>query len=189
MQAEWAGQQALCNAAALPGVNCNTGNSIQVCNDVQTFFCGSSGGNITIPAGTSCQTLITTGLTQAQIDAATLVIKANLNAQVIAAFCGYLCPISLSFQGAGGTQVTVDVHNVGAVVFDSSTFQMCHLDGSNCFNSVQPTVNPGATVTVISVASAFFQANGFQVRYKGGVIFAIAGGSGFDRLVTVVAGC
>jgi len=189
MQAEWAGQQSLCIAAALPGVNCNTGTSIQVCNDAQHFFCGSAGGNIDIPAGTSCQTLITTGLTQAQIDAATSVIKANLNAQVIASFCGYLCPITLTFQGAGGSAVTVDVHNVGASVFDSSSFQMCHLDGTNCFNSVQPTVNPGATSTVISISQAFFQANGFQVKYKGSTIFAINGGSAFDRLVTVIANC
>jgi hypothetical protein len=189
MQAEWAGQQALCIAAALPGVNCNTGTSITICNDVQTFFCGSTGGNVTVPDGTSCQTLNTTGLTQSQIDAATALIKANLNTQVIASFCGYLCPITESFIGGAGDQVNLVVHNTGAGTFDSSSFQVCHLDGTGCSNSVVPTVVPGGTSTVISVASAFFQTNGFQVKYKGTQILGDPSGSAQNRQVLVVGGC
>jgi hypothetical protein len=191
MQAEWAGQQALCMAAALPGVNCNTGESVSVCNDQQNFHCGSTGTDLTVPAGTSCQTLIITGLTQTQIDAATAVIKANLNNQVINAACGYLCPITESFSPGGGDIVTVNVHNVGAINFDSSSFQLCHPDGATCFNSVTPSVGPGATVQVISISQAFFAGNGFIIKFKGVTIFAdnSAPPVGNNRTVLVVSGC
>jgi len=87
MQAEWAGQQALCNALLVPGVNCNTGSgSISVCNDGQTICCPGF-GPVTIAANQFCQDLNITGLNQGQIDSATAALKANLNAQAIDVVC------------------------------------------------------------------------------------------------------
>lgn len=136
MQAEWAGQQALCIAATLPGVNCNTGTSITVCNDAQTGWCGG-----VVAAGTRCESLVTTGLTQAQIDAATAVIKANLNQIALGGVCaGILCPITIvNTSTPGNTQVNVHVTNVGPRTVDLSGLQWCDLNGPTCFPPSPPT--------------------------------------------------
>jgi hypothetical protein len=134
MQAEWAGQQALCNALLVPGVNCNTGSgSISVCNDAQTFFCEVLGFNVTVAAGLFCQDLNITGLNQGQIDAATAVLKANLNELASASICPafrVVCGVTYTPIVFGGfTCSNVIIHNLSAVTKDLSNFQLCVFGG------------------------------------------------------------
>src|SRR6267142_461104 len=114
MQAEWAGQQALCNALLVPGVNCNTGSgSISVCNDAQDICCPGF-GPVHVAANLFCQSLNITGLNQGQIDAAIAVIKANLNAQAIGQICpafNTFCSIVETHTIPGGANVDIKVHN------------------------------------------------------------------------------
>jgi hypothetical protein len=189
MQAEWAGQQASCIAAALPGVNCNTGTSVSICNDAQNFVCPYTSGNVIVAAGTYCQTLVTTGLTESQIASATAQIKDAMNLLAQRSGCpflGILCSVTVTFSGAGNI-TNLNVHNVGANNFDTSSFQLCDSGGGSCFNSVQPTCGPGATVTVVSLSPYTIA---FTAKYLG-AIFASgpANGTGLNRTITIEVGC
>lgn len=126
MQAEWAGQQALCIARAMAGVNCQGADatSIEVCNDEQSFICPYSGPVIVL-ARTYCQTLITTGLTQAQIDAAVAAIKANLNDNAHNSVClKIVCSFNVVTTSPFGGLWEIDtvMQNQGSTDFDSSRF-------------------------------------------------------------------
>jgi hypothetical protein len=186
MQAEWAGQQALCNAMTLPGVNCLPGANdfINVCNDASTQPCST--GPVSIPAGVRCTTLQTLGLTQAQIDAAVALIKASLNQQEYSLRCPYFCPIAETFFGGGNT-TTVMVHNVGATNFDSSSFQLCDSTGAGCFNSVVPLIAPGVNANVISASPFTISCT---VKFQGRIIFSDGPNlSGLNRFFNIVANC
>jgi len=188
MQAEWAGQQALCNALVVPGVNCNTGSgTISVCNDEITFVCPYTGNTIVTPAGTVCESLNITGLNQGQIDAAVALLKANLNNIAQNQFCPYL----LSFCGPtittfpGGIQnVNILAHNVGPSNFDTSSFQLFADAGFFIGNSVTPVVAPGATGVLISV---FPVALPFNVRFKGTIVYH--GDSTFQSVTVTFVVC
>lgn len=127
MQAEWAGQQALCNALLIPGVNCNNGGTdfVMVCNDDQSFTCSAPAGQVDVPAGTFCQKLVTTGLTAAQIAAATAAIKANLNSLARNRDCvGTVCFAQIVYTGLPGSRdIKYDVTNNGSTPFDAT--QLC----------------------------------------------------------------
>jgi hypothetical protein len=192
MQAEWAGQQAICIARMVPGVNCTSHQFITICNDPNSFFCATTGGTVVIPACAFTQQLNVFGLTQTQIDAATAIIKANLNQQATDSFCpffGVACSINET-NGAAGGEIDIFVQNVATLTsFDSSTLQCCKLDGSNCTNSVQPTVAPLTTLNCIS-----FQGPNsilpFIIKYKGVTIFTDPNNnSGFNRNVTIGVNC
>lgn len=142
MQAEWAGQQALCIAALVPGVNCNTGTSISVCNDAQTGWCGE-----VTPAGTFCQTLNTTGLTASQIFAATAAVKANLNQLGAQRNCsGLLCPFTF-LRTAGSlaeSVLRVFIQNVGPTIINLNGLLFCYDNGTGliCQTTTFPTIPP-----------------------------------------------
>jgi|SRR5437660_386185 len=185
MQAEWAGQQALCNAMLVPGVNCTKSDSISVCNDPQTIVCPYNGLTFVIPGGTRCQTLVTTGLTPSQIAAAVAVIKANLNelasedsCPFLHVFCG---PTITTLPGGGGGAVSILAHNVGPSTFDTSSFQLFANVGFLIGNSVTPTVAPGITSTLISASPVMLP---FNVRYKGVIIYQGDSSSGANVNVT-----
>lgn len=142
MQAEWAGQQSLCLAALVPGVDCNMGTSISVCNDAQTGWCGD-----VVPAGTFCQTLNTTGLTASQITAATATLKTNLNKLGSQRNCsGLLCPFT--YQRIVGNPAqsvfTVLIQNVGPNTIDLSGLSLCYDNGGGqiCSPTTFPTIPP-----------------------------------------------
>ncbi len=128
MQAEWAGQQSLCNALLVPGVNCQGAGatSIQVCNDGEDFICPYRGPIIILP-NILCETLITTGLTQAQIDAATAQIKANLNENAHNAQClRAVCSFSVVIAAIGAnTTVVIHQHNGSLVASNWDTSRIC----------------------------------------------------------------
>lgn len=192
MQAEWAGQQAICNAMQVPGVNCTSHQFITICNDPNSFFCATTGGTVIIPACAFTQQLNVFGLTQTQIDAATAIIKANLNQQATDSFCpffGVACSINETNGGAGGG-INIFVQNVATLTsFDSSTLQCCKLDGTSCFNSVQPTVAPLSTVECISFLGPQ-SILPFIIKYKGVTIFTDPNNNaGFDRNVTIGVNC
>lgn len=88
MQAEWAGQQAVCNALLIPGVNCTSTNSINVCNDEQSFMCLDV--PTIVPAGTECARLSTDGLSDAQIESAIAALKITLNNRASSRICPFL---------------------------------------------------------------------------------------------------
>lgn len=192
MQAEWAGQQALCNALLVPGVNCNTGSgSISVCNDAQTICCPGF-GPIFIAANQFCQDLNITGLNQVQIDAATAVLKANLNAQAIDVVCPGLrvaCVIQEVEVPPFSGVISLIGHNQSATVtFDSSTFQVRDNNGV-FFTSLQPTIAPLATVTLVSFSGPS-SGSPFSVYYQGVRIFNDPNPQGaFSRAVHVFVGC
>jgi len=192
MQAEWAGQQAQCNALLVPGVNCQHSDFVDICNDLQIFVCPYNGANCNVPACTYTQRLATIGLTPDQITAAVASIKDNLNLNAQRSCCQFLhilCGTQETLIGGGGDVVNVTVFNAGTTTFDSSSFQLCHIGGAGCNNSIQPTVNAGLTLLVISVASVFFQTNGFEIRYQGSVIFTDPVGSLQNRQVQVTVNC
>lgn len=192
MQAEWAGQQALCNALLVPGVNCQHSPFVDVCNDAQVFVCPYNGFNCNVPACTYTQRLSTIGLTADQITAAVALIKSNLNLNAQRFCCQFLrelCEATETLIGGGGDTVNVYAQNVGATTFDTSSFQLCHIGGAGCNNSVQPTVNAGMTLLLISVSSAFFVTNGFEIRYKGTAIFTDLNGSNQNRQVVIQVNC
>lgn len=176
MQAEWAGQQAQCLAAQQQGVNCTApiGDQLSVCNDAQTINCGYI-GIINVPAGTSCDTLITTGLTSDQIAAAVAALKTRLNFLAANIFCPWfhvICDQSFTDQTGHGTEWTLIVNNESATKsFDSSGFQCTKLDGTVLQNSLQATIAPGALGIVVLDAQPGTPPNGFQFRYFGAVIF------------------
>lgn len=172
MQAEWAGQQSLCDALLVPGVNCQHSDFIDVCNDAQNFVCPYNGLVINTPACTYSQRLSTIGLTQAQIDAATAVIKANLNflAQRTGGcdFLHVICSVAETFPGPGSGSVTVFVVNDGATTFDTSSFQLCNIGGGGCLNSVVPSIAPGGNASVISASPITAP---FTIKYLGKIFF------------------
>lgn len=190
MQAEWAGQQALCDALLVPGVNCNTGTSISVCNDGQSICCPGGGLKI-IPAGSVCQTLNTTGLTQDQINASITAIKANLNAQSIDLICPawhVSCSITETKLAAGST-ITLNGHNLSLTdTFDSSSFQIRD-NGGSFFNSLQPTIAPNSTVVLQSIQGPQTPF-AFTIWFKGFIIFTDPNGNGgLSRQVDVFVNC
>jgi hypothetical protein len=191
MQAEWAGQQALCNALLVQGVNCNTGSgSISVCNDGQTICCPGF-GPVTIAAGVRCQDLNITGLTQDQINSAIAAIKASLNALAIDGVCPFFkvgCSITETFLSAGST-VTLVGHNQSATLtFDSSTFQIRDNNGS-FFNSLHATIAPNTSLVLQSIQGPF-TAQPFTIWYNGYIIFTDPNGNGgLSRQVDVFVEC
>jgi len=193
MQAEWAGQQALCNALLVPGVNCNTGSgSISVCNDDQTICCPGF-GPIDIAGNQFCQQLNITGLNQGQIDAATATIKANLNAQAIDVVCpGFKIACSIiehNLAPPGGGIINLVGHNLSATVtFDSSSFAIRDNNGTFFF-SLQPTIPPLTTLVLQSPAGPFTN-QAFTIWYGGAIIFTDPNpAAGHDRQVDVFVGC
>lgn len=193
MQAEWAGQQALCNALLVPGVNCNTGSgSISVCNDGQTICCPGF-GPVTIAANQFCQDLNITGLNQGQIDAATAVLKANLNAQSIDVICPAFkiaCSIvETNLAPPGGGTINLLGHNLSATVtFDSSTMSIRDNNGTFFF-SLHPTIPPLTTFVLQSVLGPFTN-QAFSIWYQGVRIFNDPNpAAGHDRQVDVFVGC
>jgi hypothetical protein len=192
MQAEWAGQQALCNALLVPGVNCNTGSdSISVCNDGQTICCPGF-GPVTIAANQFCQDLNITGLNQGQIDSATAALKANLNAQAIDVICPAFkisCSITHTTQDPGSL-ILVQVHNQSAIItFDSSTFQLCSSAGVAYQNSIFATIAPLAQAPCLNALGPPTVLP-FKVKYQGYVIYTDPNpNAGFDRRVDVFVGC
>lgn len=193
IQAEWAGQQALCNALLVPGVNCNTGSgSISVCNDAQLICCPGF-GPVNVAANQFCQDLNITGLNQSQIDAATAVLKANLNAQAIDVICpAYKIACSIvetNLVPPGGGVQTLIGHNLSATVtFDSSTFAIRQSNGTFFF-SLHPTIPPLTTLVLQSPAGPFSN-QPFSVWYQGVRIFNDPNAaSGHDRQVDIFIGC
>jgi hypothetical protein len=186
MQAEWAGQQALCNAKLVPGVNCTPSDSIDVCNDPFSFVCAYSGVTINVPAGVRCQTLSTVGLTDAQIATAVAQIKASLNELVQednCAFGHFFCGATITTNPGGNGVVSVLAHNVGATNFDTSSFQLFANAGFLIGNSVTPTVAPGVTNVLISASPVTLP---FNIRYKGVVIYSGDSSSGLSVTVTFI---
>lgn len=190
MQAEWAGQQALCLAQQVPGVNCNTGTSISVCSDAQTICCPGF-GLVTIPANQVCQTLNTTGLTQSQINSAIAAIKASLNAQAI----DFLCPQFKTFCNitetplAAGSTITLNGHNLSLTnSFDSHTFAIRTNNGTFFF-SIQPTIPANSTIVLQSIQGPDTP-NPFTIWYNGYQIFSDPhGNGGLSRQVDVFVNC
>jgi hypothetical protein len=193
MQAEWAGQQALCNALLVPGITCTNAPFIDLCNDAQNFICPYNNFFCTVLSCTYTQRLYTAGLTPVQITAQVAQIKANLNLNSKFSCCQYfgiICPITEVLIGGGGDTVNIIIQNVSSIhTFDSSSFQLCHIGGAGCNNSVGPSVPPNSSLQIISVSSAFFVTNGFEIRYLGGVIFTDPSGSAQNRQVTIQVGC
>lgn len=149
MQAEWAGQQALCNALLIPGVNCNTGRTIDVCNDAQTFVC-YNGQQFTTAAGTFCKNNVSVdGLTQTQIDALIASIKVNLNSMAKDQFCpahevvctaAYVPVVILGFSTINLRFINVSNHSI-----DLSPWVLCLIGGiTECIGVGQP-FPPSAT--------------------------------------------
>lgn len=175
MQAEWAGQQAICLAMQVPGVNCNPGTSITVCNDAQSFDCFAPIGHPTIPAGTFCQNFNTTGLTAAQITAGIAIIKANLNTNARNSQCnGIVCFGQLVFFGLpGSANIEFQVTNDGSVPFDAG--RVCIVlegPGAGTFCGLNPAVAPGGGVYTFDILPAV--PNAFRVTLDGGTMINVA---------------
>lgn len=159
MQAEWAGQQSICNALLLPGINCTApANLITVCNDAQEVNCFSQ-GVIQVPAGTQCRRVSIAGLTPTQVAALIAQIKSQLNALAIGTICPFIelfCdpPFSVSTHGPGADTVTVICHNFSITkTFSSSGFKLWNRNNDTLIaNSVFATVAPGASSVLISVS-------------------------------------
>lgn len=173
MMAEWAGQQALCNALLVPGVNCNTGSTfIDVCNDPQNFICAAPAGTVAVPACAFTERLNTTGLTQAQIDAAVAQIKANLNNQAQNQNClKAVCFVNVVYSGLPGSQdIKYDVTNNNVITPVDAT-QLCIVltgPGSGTFCGAI-TVAPGGGHYVFDILPAF--PNTFKITYQGRIVF------------------
>jgi len=188
MQAEWAGQQALCNALETPGVNCSGSgaSTLKVCNDEQIGWCGD-----VTPECTYSQTLVTSGMTQSQIDAAVALIKNNLNIIAQQTNCGgWLCPITLVRTSTGGnSEQDILIQNVGPKTVDLSGLEFC-IDnppgtcGPGSFSSIAPHTGPlawGGGLSPISVP--------WRLRYYGHIIYTGQTPIGFLDGVTAVVGC
>ncbi len=197
MQAQWAGEQSVCNALLVPGVNCNTGSSISVCNDAQHFVCTSNGVVTDVPAGTICDTLQTAGLTSDQIAAAIAVMKVRLNNLAISRLCpfnGIICPITeLMTPGVGAANIIqINVHNVSAVnSFDSDPIVLCLTGKTNCnpFHFGSPVL-PGQNTNVTGGAAANYATSGFEVYYFDTLIFTDPNAAPTGtRFVTIQVGC
>lgn len=189
MQAEWAGQQALCIAAALPGVNCTQNDSISVCNDAQIFSCAAPAGNVNVPAGTYCQQLVTTGLTQAQIDQQVAIIKANLNGNARNRDCsGIVCSLQVVYTGLpGSTDIGFDVTNNGTTPFDST--QLCIVLQGPGFGTFcgAAQVAPGGGHYAFDVSPA--APDQFKLTYNGITLFQQPGVIPSQTTVFLVVGC
>lgn len=173
MQAEWAGQQALCLAAQVPGVNCNTGTSISVCNDAQNFDCPLS-GQVTVLAGVFCEQLNTTGLSSSQIAAATAAIKARLNAlarQSVCPFSGVVCAAEITFSPFGNV-FNLNITNNSAANYDGTNF-CATIDGPFTACGNQPAIPPGGTLTDISISPGG-PIGTLTLRYFGTVVYTIS---------------
>jgi hypothetical protein len=191
MQAEWAGQQAECNALLEPGVNCSASDAtfIDVCNDGESFICPYS-GPIVIAPNTLCQRLITTGMTQAQIDAAVAQIKANLNFNAHNEVClKMICEISIEQVDLPGfSACSLFIKNVSSVTQDLSQFQYCN--GGFCIppNGAPPaTVAGNSTVLFASLASAIPAT--FNMFYAGQLLISRSPPIGKHDLITITIAC
>jgi hypothetical protein len=189
MQAEWAGQQALCIALQTPGVNCAGGN-ISICNDASTFTCSWSGVVTTVPAGIYCQQLNTTGLTQAQVDAATALIKANLNKNAKDSLCpfgGVICFPGFTTIDSGNI-IDLTVTNLSATkTFDSSGFRLVTTNGGT-FGPLHATLAPGATQPMINIAPGVGGGN-YKFQYLGITFFQAVVPAGNSLYVTLPVFC
>jgi len=129
MQAEWAGQQANCNALLIPGVSCAM--TIDVCNDAMVFACWT--GNVNIPAGLFCSKLATDGLTPDQINQRIAALKTTLNNLAIAQDCpggGLICELTLvPTVFLGFSVIGLRMINVSNKTKDLSAFQLCLYGG------------------------------------------------------------
>lgn len=149
LQSEWAGRQSLCIAQSTLGVNCNTGRTIDVCNDAQTFVC-YNGQQFTTAAGTFCKNNVSVdGLTQTQIDALIASIKVNLNSMAKDQFCpahevvctaAYVPVVILGFSTINLRFINVSNHSI-----DLSPWVLCLIGGiTECIGVGQP-FPPSAT--------------------------------------------
>lgn len=176
MQAEWAGQQSLCNALLIPGVNCDGAGatSIQVCNDGETFICPYSGPIVILP-NTLCETLITTGLTQAQIDAAVAQIKANLNLNAHNIQClRVVCFFNLVVTPQGAN-TDVIIHQRNAGLFTNWDTSRCCIVVPGVFATPQcgfGVIAPGITAITPSISGPVPHA--FSITVDGVVIYSNA---------------
>lgn len=191
MQAEWAGQQALCNALLIPGVNCNNGGTdfVMVCNDDQSFTCSAPAGHVDVPAGTFCQKLVTTGLTAAQITAATSAIKANLNSLARNRDCvGTVCFAQIVYTGLPGSRdIKYDVTNNGSTPFDAT--QLCITlegPGAGTFCGAAQ-VAPGGGHYAFDISPA--AQNVFKITYAGRLVFQQVGLPPSDATLFLTVGC
>lgn len=198
MQAEWAGQEALCRALSEPGVNCAQASGlIDVCNDEFTFTC-YNGDLITVPARTRCQKLDVTGMTIAEQQAAITQIKNNLMQVSRQESCpgfGVVCSIVMSSNpNPGQFQVSVWMTNVAADSRDLTAFQFCfNQPPLICFPPSPPTpptsiagsTGPIAWSGIVSASS-----HAFAIYWNGLRIFHVDSPSNdthYDVFVTV--GC
>lgn len=189
MQAEWAGQQANCIAAQTPGVNCNTGTFIDVCNDAQNFSCAAPAGQVSVPAGTFCQKLNTTGLTQSQIDAAVALIKANLNLNARNQSCATtVCSEHIVYSGLPGSRdVKFDITNNGTAPFDATL--MCIVLQGPSFGTFCGAVQvPGGGGHYAFDVSPAVPCQ-FKITYLGLTVFQQLGVAPSDATLFVVVGC
>lgn len=191
MQAEWAGQQALCNALIIPGVNCNNGGTdfVMVCNDDQSFTCSAPAGHVDVPAGTFCQKLVTTGLTASQIAAATAAIKANLNSLARNRDCvGTVCFAQIVYTGLPGSRdIKYDVTNNGSTPFDAT--QLCITlegPGAGTFCGAAQ-VAPGGGHYAFDISPA--AQNVFKITYAGRLVFQQVGLPPSDATLFLTVGC
>lgn len=133
MQAEWAGQQALCNALLTPGIDCNTGRTINVCNDAQSFPC-YDGTTQTVAAGLFCKVVSIDGLTAEQIANAVAIAKAALNYEAKSSVCPFfdiICStVYVPLINLGFSTSQVRIINVSGVTKDITPFQWCQFGGA-----------------------------------------------------------
>ena len=188
MQAEWAGQQALCIALSTPGVNCNTGDSISICNDAQDFVC-YTGTPIHVNAGIFCQTLVTTGLTAEQIAAQSAVIKTNLNtlakdSNSDCPFAHQFCAIVVNYTGLPGSRdIKYTLTNNSTVPFDAT--QLCIVlvnPGAGTFCGANNNVLPGNSYSFDILPGV---PNHFRITYLGVALFDSGGIPPSDATVTI----
>jgi hypothetical protein len=193
MQSEWAGQQAICLAMQVPGVNCTPSNSISICNDAQNFVCSYTGQGFNVAAGIYCQTLSTIGLTQAQIDAASAAIKASLNLNArnsVCPFGGIICTISSQTRPPPG-EFSLVVSNAGTTDFDSSSFKMFRSDNTLLQTSLHASVLVGqSNIVILDQVFGLPPAAGVYVTYNGVIIFTTPNNFNVNSVFTsLVANC
>lgn len=182
MQAEWAGQQSICNALVIPGVNCaGTAPFVDVCNDAQNITC--RGASTTVPANLYCQRLYTTGLDANQITAATDLLKASMNEQALEHICPFAnvgCTIGVSFLVPGpGNGFQIFVTNFsGTKSFDpTNTITTHHRYGTNIIldqTCTGPVILPGqVNISLFGLGGTHGPiSNELEIFYNGVQIFS-----------------
>jgi hypothetical protein len=193
MQAEWAGQQSLCTARATPGVNCTPSDSIDVCNDPDTFLC--RGVATVVAAGLYCQKLSTVGLTQEQIDAAIAVIKTNLNFNAKNTACGYFniaCSVDYAIGPNPNNGFAVLITNASSTTsFDCTDLTSHHVYGGGIIlnqSGAGTVVAPSAVNIPVGSMGGFHgpTSDSVEIFYKGVSIFNYA--VGWSQLMTITIG-